>query len=448
MGRDGTARRLREILNVLRRYEVVRGVTPEKLRLILEALGPTFIKIGQIMSMRQDLLPPAYLKELERLRMDVSPMPFETVAEVLASEYGVPAAALFERVEREPLGSASIAQAHEACLRDGRRVVIKVQRPGIRETLARDMNLLRRAADLLRLAGAPGELFDFRAVLAEMWTVAQEEMDFLIEAGHLRDFAELNKEIAYVACPRVECKLTTSRVLVMEYVDGVRVDETGALTELGYDMEDIGRKLAASYVKQVLEDGFFHADPHPGNLWIREGRIVWLDLGMMGRLSGRDRKLVRNAAIAVINRDIDALEHFVLAVGSHGGAVNHSRLYGDIDELLIRYGDMDLGGMNIGEIIGEFIAVARNNGISMPSSFTMLGRGIMTLEGVLSKCCPGISFVDVLAGQMVGSELEDLDAGKELVRMGRSLLQSGRKSLEIPGQFSDLLKRTCGGRSS
>lgn len=442
--RTGTALRLRQILGVLRRYGILHGITPEKLRLMLEALGPTFIKIGQIMSMRQDMLPAAYLAELEHLRADVAPMACETVLRVLEDEYGVPPHTVFETLDEEPLGSASIAQVHAATLRDGRRVVVKVQRPGIRETMARDITLLRRAADLLRIASGPGDIVDFRAVLSEMWATAQEEMDFLLEAGHMRMFAELNRDVAYMACPQVEQSLTTSKVLVMEHVEGIPIDQTDALTGLGYDMGDIGRKLAAGYVRQILDDGFFHADPHPGNLRIREGRIVWLDLGMMGKLSAHDRYMIREAALAVVRRDAEALERFLLAVGQPSGESNHSRLYGDIDELLVRYGDKPLGELNIGRILGEFVALARASGIRMPPAYTMLGRGIMTLEGVLQRISPDTSFVEILAGHIAG---DAVDWEKEVQHIGRALLHSGRKSVELPGQLSDLIRRTLKGQT-
>ena len=289
-GKKEDRRRLREILGVLARHNLAGGMTPEKLRSIVEDLGPTFVKLGQIMSMRRDMLPEAYCRELEKLRAEVRPLAFEEVRGVVETEYGVSLRSVFDVFDETPIGSASIAQVHAARLKNGAPVVVKVQRPGIRDTMARDIALLRRAAGHLGGIGGLGSVVDFRMVLDEMWVVAQQEMDFLIEAQHAEKFRRLNEEIAYVTCPRVERRFTTSRVLVMEYIDGIPIDAHEALEQAGYDRAEIGTKLAENYVKQVLEDAFFHADPHPGNLRVRGGKIVWLDLGMMGRLTEKDRR--------------------------------------------------------------------------------------------------------------------------------------------------------------
>lgn len=207
-GRADNRHRLREILAVLARHGILRGLTPVKLRLIIQDLGPTFVKLGQILSMRQDMLPAEYCQELTLLRADVSPMPFGEVKEVVEAEYGVPMKSLFLSFEETPLGSASIAQVHAAVLRDGNEVAVKVQRPGVRDTMARDIVLLRRAAGILQRAGGIAGVIDFRMVLDEMWAVAQEEMDFLLEARHMDEFRDSNAGVAYVTCPRVEHRYT------------------------------------------------------------------------------------------------------------------------------------------------------------------------------------------------------------------------------------------------
>ncbi len=187
-GKADNRHRLREILGVLAKHDILRGITPVKLRLIIQDLGPTFVKLGQILSMRQDMLPADYCRELTRLRADVSPMPFDEVRQVVETEYGVPMKSLFQSFDETPLGSASIAQVHAAVLRDGRQVAVKVQRLGVHDTMARDIVLLRRAAGMLQKAGGIGGVIDFRMVLDEMWAVAQEEMDFLLEARHMDEF--------------------------------------------------------------------------------------------------------------------------------------------------------------------------------------------------------------------------------------------------------------------
>ncbi|HBE80327.1 MAG TPA: ABC transporter, partial [Firmicutes bacterium] len=329
--------RLREIIGVLRKHDILQGITPGKLCKILEQLGPTFVKLGQIMSMRSDILPPEYCNALISLRENVQPMDFTEVERVIESEYGVSYKEFFEWIDPNPLGSASIAQVHHALLKDDRKVVIKVQRLHIRQVMAGDIVIIRKAISLLKIFGGSGDAVDFKIIIEEMWIVAQQEMDFLIEASHLEEFARLNSEINYIGCPKVEKSLTTSRVLVMESIEGIQIDDLDTLQERGYDMNEIGRKLAENYAKQVLNDAFFHADPHPGNIRVREGKIVWLDFGMMGRLSHRDQQLIKSVVNAILKNDAWELKNAILAIGDPKGKINHAALYTDIDEMLIRY---------------------------------------------------------------------------------------------------------------
>ncbi len=386
---EETQNRLKEILQVLARHDIVKGMTPEKLRNIVEDLGPTFVKLGQIMSMRQDMLPAAYCRELSKLRTEVSPMPFDEVRQVIEEEYDTRLERVFASFDRQPLGAASIAQAHAAVLRDGSPVVVKVQRQGIRDVMARDIQLLRKAARILKAASSAGNALDFGVILNEMWAVAQQEMDFLIEARNAGEFYKLNQDVAYVTCPQIHSQVTTSRVLVMEYIEGFDLDRPDILTDNGYDLEEIGLKLADNYVKQIIDDGFFHADPHPGNLRIREGQIVFLDLGMMGRLSQRDKALFRQAVRAIAEHNVNALKDVLLTLGVHNGRINHTRLYGDIEDLLTQYGSMGLADMDLGRMLEEFLGLANSHGISMPEGVTMLTRGMLTIQGVGRAAGPG-----------------------------------------------------------
>lgn len=435
----GDRGRLREILLILARHEIIKGMSPVKLRAIIEDLGTTFVKLGQIMSMRRDMLPDAYCTELAQLRTDVHPLPFEEIRSVIESEYRAPLASVFAAFEEQPLGSASIAQAHVATLLDGTRVVVKVQRPGIRETMARDIALLHRAARIVDLTEI-GDVVDLNMVLDEMWAVAQQEMDFLIEAQNAEEFREHSRGVAFATCPRVEHRHTTSRVLVMEYIDGVQIDAVDALRADDYDLSEIGAKLADHYVKQILDDGFFHADPHPGNLRVREGQIVWIDLGMMGRLSARDQEQLRIAAKAVVFGDVEALKNVLLTMGVYTAKIDHARLYADMDKLLSRYGEMDVGSMDLGKILEELLTLAKSHRIAMPKGVSMLGRGVLTLEGVLATISPEINLLQIMATRMSTQLREDFDWKREVRNLLRKLHESGRKSVELPTQMSDLLR--------
>lgn len=442
----GDKGRLREIFTVLANHEVIKGISPEKLCAVLEDLGPTFIKLGQILSMRPDLLPPDFCRELARLRVDVNPMTFTEVKKAIESEYGRSFTELFSSFDETPLGSASIAQVHTARLPDGSRVAVKVQRPEIRETMARDISLLRKAAGVLKLTQMGG-LVDFNLLLDEMWAAAKQETDFLIEAQNAEEFRKRNEGIAYAGCPKIFQRFTTSKVLVMEYIDGIAVDDTTQLLAEGYDLEEIGLKLADHYVKQVVDDGFFHADPHPGNLRIREGKIIWLDLGLMGRLTAHDRELLRDAVKAVVRKDIDTLQKRTLELCEPSGAVDQESLRGDIEAFLEKYGERELGSIHLGLLLEEILEILKKHRLSMPDGVFLLGRGLVSLEGVLSEVSPEINLLQIMANRMSSSLLRDFDWQKELKSAALWLYQSGRKAADAPANFSDLLRMGAKGQA-
>ena len=328
--------RLKEITAVLRRHQITRGVTPEKLRAILEELGPTYVKLGQIMSLHSDVLPQRYCDELMKLTSEVTPMPFEEVEEVINRSYREDWHQIFATIEKETLGSASIAQVHKAKLLDGRDVIVKVERKGIYDIMARDIGLLKRAVGILPPVGGLKNVVDFEMVLDELWATAQEEMDFLKEAANMEEFTRNNQGIRYIRCPKLYHEYTTSRVLVMEYIGGCPVDDKESLLAEGYDLGEIGRKLVNNYVKQVMEDGFFHADPHPGNVKVLDGKIVWIDMGMMGRLTNRDRNLMARAVRSIAVGDIAVLEATILELGDVHGKIDSGKLYGELRDLMDR----------------------------------------------------------------------------------------------------------------
>ena len=339
--------RLREMTAVLRKHGITGGLTPEKLRLILEDLGPTYIKLGQIMSLHSDILPKSYCEELMRLHSEVTPMPFEQVAEVIRKSYGYEWNEVFQSIDVHPLGSASIAQVHRAVLKTGEDVVVKVQRQGIYKVMSRDISLLHKAAKLVP-PGTIKDMVDINMVLDELWTVTQQEMNFLLEAASMEEFAQRNQDVAFVTTPRLYREYTTNHVLVMEYIDGFAINDKENLLANGYDLNEIGTKLVDNYIRQVMEDGFFHADPHPGNVRIRDGKIVWIDMGMMGRLTERDREQISNAVKGVAENDIGLIQEAVMALGEFRGKPDQSKLYEDINNLMAKYGTIDILVNNAG----------------------------------------------------------------------------------------------------
>ncbi len=443
----GSAVRLKEMVAVLRKYEVVRGMTPEKLRHILEDLGPTFVKLGQVMSMRPDFLPQEYCDELMKLQNGAKPLPFSTIIEVIEQEYSRRWNKVFASIDEEVLGSASIAQVHRAVLTTGERVVVKVQRPGIYKVMARDMVLLKRASRLVRVVSHSQDVIDFDMVLEEMWGIAKQEMDFLIEADHIEEFRHLNQDEAFVTCPNVYRNLTTQHILVMEYVDGVRIDDFDGLRARGVDITLLGRRLGENYVKQIIEDGYFHADPHPGNIWVRGGRIVWLDLGMMGRLSNRDRTAIRKAVIALANHDTFEMKTAVLALGVPRGHINHTALYQDIDALMAQYSTLDFRDLRMGVLTRQIMNILRVHHIACPQGLSMFARGILTIEGVMRLVCPKVSFVEIFAKSLQLNYKKNFDWREEISKAKRESYLLMRKSMALPEQISDILKMTMSGQT-
>ncbi len=430
--------RLREITAVLRRHNITRGVTPKKLRAILEDLGPTFIKLGQIMSMHSDILPKRYCDELMRLRTEVTPMPFEEVISVIEESYGRSWKRVFASIEETPQGSASIAQVHRAVLRSGEEVVVKVQRRGIYEKMARDIALLHKAVKLMPPVSIKG-MADLDLVLDELWSVTRDEMNFLTEAANMEEFARRNKDVNFVGTPALYQQYTTVNVLVMEYIDGCGIDDKEALTEQGYDLKEIGSKLVDNYIKQVMDDGFFHADPHSGNVKIRDGKIIWIDMGMMGRLTEHDREMIGKAVQGVALGDVGLIQQAVLGIGEFKERPDQRKLYEDIDGLLMKYGSVDMGKINVAEVMTDLMDVMKDNKIKMPHGLTMLARGLTHMEGVLADIAPDINMVEIATAHMSGEFFRHLDIKKELKSSGKSVLRSFRKALDIPSMVSDMM---------
>ena len=404
--RSSRYRRLGQIVEIVSHYDVARGLTPEGLRLMLQELGPTFVKAGQILSMRSEILPQSFCDELSKLRTNVEPMPYETVLAALREEYDRPLEEIFDAIEPEPLGSASVAQVHIARLVDGTDVAVKVQRPRVREVMAQDIDIMRSIARRASHFLADEQFLDVRSVIEELWTSFREETDFNVEARNLHEFGEDNADVRFVTCPRPYLDLCTEHVVVMEYVRGIPIYEVDALREAGYDLDEIGTKLVDNYARQILDVGFFHADPHPGNLIISGGKIAFIDLGMMGRLSAHDRGAIRDIVFAVAERDSSRLKDGLLrfSVNTDTTEVDHARLLSDLDAIVDDFGTQSLSELDLGAFVSAVVQMARKNGIELPGTVTMLARSLVTLEGVLDEFIPSVSMIDIIRGHLKAHE--------------------------------------------
>jgi len=443
---DTYAGRLREITRVLHAHNISRGVTPVKLRQILEDLGPTFIKLGQLMSMRSDILPRTYCDELMKLTSDVPAMPFDEVVRVIEDSYGRPWGEIFSSIDEKPLGAASIAQVHRAVLTTGEEVVVKVQREGIYNTMKRDINLLHRAVKFVPNVIVKGTV-DLDEVLDELWVVTQEEMNFQTEASNMEEFIRLNEDVRFVYVPKLYRSFTTGRVLVMEYIDGCDISDQEDLKAAGYDMNEIGEKLIDNWIRQVMADGFFHADPHPGNIMIRDGRIVWIDMGLMGRLTEHDRAAIQLAIEGIADDDNGKIEEAVLSIGKFRGKPDKKRLHTGIESLMRSYGRKGLGDINIVSFMEDLMDVMKDNGIQMPHGLTLLARGLNNIEGVLMKISPGVNMVKIAQQRLRQEVFDHINWKEELRNNSVTLYKSVKNLAQLPNLLGKILREYSSGQS-
>ena len=416
LGHKARMRRMREIYRIARMHHLFKGITPVGFRAMLEDLGPSFVKIGQTLSSRSEFLPKEYCDELEKLQSECDPLPFEEVRAALVDNFGEEKLReIFEELDPTPLGSASLAQVHKARLRTGETVAVKVQRPGVKAKMAQDIAIIRsiarRASDLVQ----GDQMVDFNNVVDELWSTFLEETDFEREAANLIEFTELNRDVKFIDCPRVFRSYCTEYVLVMEYVDGIPIGDADALGAAGYDLHEIGKKLLDNYATQILDHGFFHADPHPGNIIVREGKIVYIDLGIMGRLTPRDRTGFAAIVSAVGARDSSRLKDALLrfAVTKDNASIDHARFLADLDLMLADYASVDVGDLDIGAMLSDILSLTRASRVTLPSSITMVSRGIVTMEGTVAPYIGQDSILSIITSHMVGSENRWEKIGKE-----------------------------------
>lgn len=430
-------RRLGQILRILKKHKVTRGMDPVKFRDILEDLGPTYVKIGQIMATRQDIFSRRYCRELEKLRSDVKPMSFDTVRAVLTEAYGPDLNQVFERIDETPLGSASIAQVHKAWLKDGTMVVIKVQRPGIYQEMEEDIRLLRKASGILKLSDVFSSVVDVNVVLDEFWASAQQEMDFTNEARNAIRFRNEYRDCAWLDAPRVHEDLTSRKVMVMEYISGCEIDDDARLDREGYDRHEIADRLGVNYLTQITEHGFFHADPHSGNIRVRDGQIVYIDFGMMGTLTDRDRRLMKQAIKALAMRDTMKLTDTILTLGVVRRTPDYASLTQRIEEYVNLYCESSLEDIDLPAMVQDLFTICHEYGIALPKGISMLARSLMTFEGTIEVLDPSTNVMQIISRQK--SSLLAGDWGRELQHILSRLSADAGRLLEMPVQLSDIL---------
>lgn len=446
LSRKARMHRLREIIALMRKHRVHEGLSPSQLRSFLIDLGPSFIKIGQMLSLRSEILPAAYCDALADLQMDCDPMPFEDTLAALKDVYGSRFDEIFRSIDPKPLGSASLAQVHKAELVTGDVVAVKVQRPGVRAVMAQDIDVMRSVAKHVSRFMKDTQMLDLRDVVEELWATFLEETDFMKEANNLKEFAELNKDVVFISCPKPYLEYCTESVLVMEYVEGISIRDTKKLKEYGYDLDEIGLKVMDNYATQILEHGFFHADPHPGNLFVHEGKVVYLDLGIMGRLSVRERlgfsKIIEAVGAQNASDLKDALISF--SVEHDLAVIDHARLLAELDNVLKSYCATNVADIDIGALLSDIMAITRQCRVTLPASVTAVSRGIVTMEGSLAEYLANTNMIDIINGHIIRSKnaQEELEQRlKAAVISMDTSIKSLMKAAEYSGEMFRMLSR-------
>jgi ubiquinone biosynthesis protein len=355
----------------------------EELAADLERLGPTFIKLGQLLSTRADLLPLAYVEALERLQDDVEPFSFEEVERIVHEELGVRPSKAFAELESVPIAAASLGQVHRATLRDGREVAIKVQRPGIRRQIVEDMDALEELAEFLDRRTEAGRRYRFGEILHEMRSTIMQELDYRREARNLVTLGENLAEFERLVVPHPVDDFTTSRVLTMEYMRGTKITAVGPLTRLEMDGEALADELFEAYLKQILVDGFFHADPHPGNVFLTgEHRLALIDVGMVGRMTpGLQDQLLR-LLMAISEGRGEETASLLAGLGEQTELFDRRRFEREIVEMVVLFHGATARQLQIGRVMIEVTRSAAENGLHLPAQLTTLGKTLMNLDQV------------------------------------------------------------------
>jgi len=358
----------------------------ERIRKAIEELGPTFIKLAQLLSLRPDLIPLELIKEFEKLQDNVTPLPFEKMKVVLEEEFGVEYTQIFED-DFELLASASIGQVYKATLKSGDVVAVKILKPGIEEKIYADIAILLRLAKLLR------ERFliygvDLVRIVEEFAKSIKKELDFNIEALNLKRFAHNFRNNPNIKVPKLYEKYSTKRVLTMEYIKGIKISEIEELKKAGYDLKEITKKGFELICEQIFIHRFFHADPHPGNLMVSEGKIVFLDFGIMGRLSEEDRKYFVELIYYVIKQEEEKAALYVLKLSKVEGEIDISSFKKEMADIISSYFYSSLKQVELKALIEDMLKVMQRYKIYFKEDNYLLAKALVTMEGIGKKLYP------------------------------------------------------------
>ncbi len=427
-----------------RSFPEPRSSAPVRLRIMFEELGPSFIKLGQVMACRPDLLPVEYAQELCKLTDSVPPFPFPEAREIVERELGAPLTRVFSTFDPEPTAAASIAQVHAARLLDNTEVMVKVQRPNIERLIERDISILRGLAELFESYVPDMAVYNPRGIVEEFARTISRELDFFIEAANAGRLREnfLGSDILYV--PRIFPEVSSRHVLVIERIVGFRIDEFERIDRAGFDRKELSRNGAAAFFQMVFQDGFFHADPHPGNIFVLpDGKIGLVDFGIMGRVSEENRQYYADTIVALVEHDFDKLAQEYMNMGFMPDDVEdvdrfQRELKEDLAELLEPYYGMKVKQIDFGMYVDRLTKISLRHGLVMPQNLYLVNKALVTLEGLLRQLDPDFDFIEIARPHVARLLLKR----KDPLRMLRSVRKNVADFSEVFTVFPKQLHRT------
>ena len=425
--------------------EAITFSLPERLRMIFEELGPTFIKFGQILSIRRDLLPEEYVSEFEKLQDAVPPFSYAEVARLITEEFGREVKDVFEEFASEPLASASIAQAHLARTKTGQEVIVKVQRPQIRQIILKDLAIMEHLAHLLVRRIRESRRYDPVGLVEEFRKTILLELDFRREGRNADRLREHLRDMPGIVVPQVFWEYSAPRVLTIEYMAGQGLREV--LNRSAEDRHHIAATLYKAFLKQIFEDGFFHADPHPGNLlFLSDGRVGLLDFGIVGRVS-RDRLAgLVTILLAMMEQDVETLLDECIALGLMPADLDRRTIQNEIDALLAEHLDLPLRDISLGHILETLFEMGRKHRLNVHSNLVLLGKTMLTLEAVIRALDPTFALVEEARGEVERLMRSRLSAEALLKTGWRTTRQVMRLARRLPQHLEHILQVVEDGR--
>ncbi len=418
----------------------------ERMRLVLEELGPTFIKFGQVMSTRADLIPIELIHELEKLQDSVPPFSGEKAISLVEQELGKPISEVFESISYSPLAAASIAQVHKAILIEGEEVVVKVQRPGIDRTIETDLEIMFHLAMMMEKHVQEMRSLNIVKIVEEFERAIHKELNFAIEASNLERFGNNFQKDPNIYVPKCYRNFSTKKILTIEYIDGIKISDIKSIKANDLDCKIIARRGADLVSKQIFEFGFFHADPHPGNILVLpENVICFLDYGMMGTLTRTTRELITSMAAGAIHRDIDKIIRNLLRLCETDGEVKTRKLELQITELIDRYFNQSLEQMDMAALVNDLMKFYPENNLKMPSDLYLLGRSMLLLQGNGEILDPDFNVavhIEPYLKKMIRERLHIRKIAKDLFISSEELLQLMK---ELPFEIREIIEKVKNG---